>query len=168
MTNGTKIIIVVIIVIAIAIFAGIKINSSIKNDKIDVGKNQINEMLNYFDGENSTDNLIQNTQLEDNEIQNNEVTTTLPEENQTTNEEQKNNDVVGKEEQDSNTENTEKDNEKIAIELAQKEWGISIDSYIFEAKFKNEEEYEVSVRNITDRNVVTIYNVNVRTGAVTE
>ena len=54
------------------------------------------------------------------------------------------------------------------IELAKKEWGINVDAYIFEAEKNSDGTFEVTVRNQNDRNVVTVYQVNVKTGAVTE
>ena len=58
--------------------------------------------------------------------------------------------------------------EDTAIELAKKEWGINVDAYIFEAEKNSDGTFEVTVRNQNDRNVVTVYQVNVKTGAVTE
>ena len=78
------------------------------------------------------------------------------------------NNIIGKEEQESKNENTEEDNRNVAIELAKKEWNISIDSYNFEAKLKSEGIYEVSVRNKTNGYVNAVYTVNIKTGTVTE
>ena len=55
-----------------------------------------------------------------------------------------------------------------AIELAKKEWAISINSYDFEAELQNDGTYIVRVRNKTTRNEVTRYTVNVKTGTVVE
>ena len=78
------------------------------------------------------------------------------------------NTVVGKEEQESSKENTEVDNKKTAIELAKKEWAISVDSYDFQAELQGDGTYIVRVINKTNRNEVTRYTVNVKTGAVVE
>ena len=94
----------------------------------------------------------------------------MVEENSTT-ETEKNevqNTVVGKEEQESSKENTEVDNKKTAIELAKKEWAISVDSYDFQAELQSDGTYIVRVINKTNRNEVTRYTVNVKTGAVVE
>ena len=65
------------------------------------------------------------------------------------------NTVVGKEEQESSKENTEVDNKKTAIELAKKEWAISVDSYDFQAELQSDGTYIVRVINKTNRNEVT-------------
>ena len=70
--------------------------------------------------------------------------------------------------QESQKENISANDEDTAIELAKKEWGINVDAYIFEAEKNSDGTFEVTVRNQNDRNVVTVYQVNVKTGAVTE
>lgn len=173
MTNRTKIIIAILIILAIivTIFGIINVNST-KNKK-NKEQDEIDNMMEYLD---QTDKNHENdNKIDEVEEQNNfEVDNIISDTNKISNQIQRNNssvgnkDVVGKEEKESTTENTELNNENTAIELAKKEWGISIDSYIFEAELKGEYEYEVTVRNKLDRNVVTIYNVNVKTGAVKE
>ena len=102
----------------------------------------------------------------------NEVNNTTESENRTTTNTVVNNTssttIVGKEEQESQKENTSANDEETAIELAKKEWGINVDAYIFEAEKNSDGTFEVTVRNQNDRNVVTVYQVNVKTGAVTE
>ena len=92
---------------------------------------------------------------------------------QTTNKTQNNvssktNTVIGKEEQESSNENTSVNDESKAIELAKKEWGISVDSYDYDAELQSDGTYIVTVRGKNDRNVVTSYVVNVKDGTATE
>ena len=104
---------------------------------------------------------------ENNVIENNTVT------NDTTNQVQDNsssktNTVIGKEEQESSNENTSVNDESKAIELAKKEWGISVDSYDYDAELQSDGTYIVTVRGKNDRNAVTSYVVNVKAGTATE
>ena len=55
-----------------------------------------------------------------------------------------------------------------AIELAKKEWAISVNSYDFQAELQSDGTYIVKVINKTNRNEVTRYTVNVKTRAVKE
>ena len=110
--------------------------------------------------ENQVNNVIENEVVEENLIS---------EENKTNNTSNNNsNAVLGKEEQESSNENTEIDNKETAIELAKKEWAISVNSYDFEAELQSDGTYIVRVRNKTTRDEVTRYTVNVKTGAVIE
>lgn len=163
MKNGTKIIIGILLVTAIIItIFGIMRNK--KEDNLKNNNDEYSNILDYINNEinienNNTvenaveDNTIQNI-VEKNEVKNNTTIQTS--------------DVIGKEEQESNNENTGIDNEKIAIDLAKQEWGISIDSYDFQSELNGDGIYKVSVINKTDRNVITIYTVNIKTGTVTE
>lgn len=164
MTNRTKIIIGILIVAAIVITIFGITKNKIEEDKSNKNNDEFSNILDYINNEinmevNNTveneieENTIQNTIVK-NEVKNNTTTQTS--------------DVIGKEEQESNNENTGIDNEKIAIDLAKQEWGISIDSYDFQAESKGNGIYKVSVINKTDRNVITIYTVNIKTGTVTE
>lgn len=163
MTNKTKIIIGILIIIAIIVLIIGIVGSNIKKVNNNSRKDGISNMANYIDGitpqEGQFDNSINDVDNENNIITGNS-------ENQ--NNKVQNNNVVGREEQDSKNENTEADNRNIAIELAKKEWNISIDSYNFEAELKSDGIYEVSVRNKTNGYVNAVYTVNVKTGTVTE
>lgn len=164
MTNKTKIIIgIVIVILIIAIIFGVTKNKKVENNEV---QNQL-EFGNVFDyineineEENQVNNVIENEVVEENLIS---------EENKTNNTSNNNsNAVVGKEEQESSNENTEIDNKETAIELAKKEWAISVNSYDFEAELQSDGTYIVRVRNKTTRDEVTRYTVNVKTGAVIE
>lgn len=164
MTNRTKIIIgIIIVIIIVAIIFGVVKNRKVDNNEI---QNQ-DELGNVFDylnemneEENQANNVIENNVVEEN---------LTSEKNEANNVQNSNiNTVVGKEEQESNNENTEVDNKETAIELAKKEWAISVDSYDFQAELQSDGTYVVKVINKTNRNEVTRYTVNVKTGAVIE
>lgn len=164
MTNGNKIIIgIIIVVLIIAIIFGVSKNKKTDNNEY---KNQkvSTDLFNYLNDmggkENQVNNIIENNIDEENLIS---------EENEINEVQNSNsNAVVGKEEQESNKENTEADNRETAIKLAKKEWAISVDSYDFQAELQSDGTYIVKVINKTNRNEVTRYTVNVKTGAVVE
>lgn len=164
MTNGNKIIIgIIIVVLIIAIIFGVSKNKKTDNNEY---KNQkvSTDLFNYLNDmggkENQVNNIIENNIDEENLIS---------EENEVNEVQNSNsNAVVGKEEQESNKENTETDNRETAIKLAKKEWAISVDSYDFQAELQSDGTYIVKVINKTNRNEVTRYTVNVKTGAVVE
>lgn len=170
MENKTKIIIAVVAVVVTigGIFFGI-VNSKRNKEKSKV-LDEISNMSKIIDNVMEKDyNEIDNNIVENNHIQNNvEENLTNSVENIVNNTNKVEN-VIGKEEQESNKENTEMNDKQSAIELAKKEWGISVESYDFQAsEVKSDGTYDVSVINRNDRNVITIYNVNVKTGVVTE
>jgi len=160
MTNGEKIL-VGIVVIAAIITTIIVITSNNAKNKIENQKNEINNIEHYLNGvdENKTNNNITDNETNENEISNNNeidnnVKNTIE------------NNVIGKEE-GSNNQNTELDNEKKAIELAQKEWGLSINAYNFEAKLQENGTYEVTVRGKSGNlEEIVTYLVNLETGVV--
>lgn len=165
MTNKTKIIIAVLLILAV----GISIYGIVSNKKgtenTSVKQDELSNMMDYFDERNYYSNESSNT--ENNVIENNTVT------NDTTNQVQDNsssktNTVIGKEEQESSDENTSVNDESKAIELAKKEWGISVDSYDYDAELQSDGTYIVTVRGKNDRNAVTSYVVNVKAGTATE
>lgn len=158
MTNRSKIILGTIIVVWI--IGIVYVNT--KDVKIGNNNQEQDEYNNIFDeyvyGTNNEENKI------DNSIENDLVENTIE-----TNELENNTEsVVGKEEQESSKENTEIEDKNTAIDLAKQEWGISIDSYDFEAEAQGNGEYTVKVINKTTRNEITRYTVNIRTGAVVE
>ena len=163
MTNKTKIIIAVLLILAV----GIAIYGIVSNKKgtENTSVKQEDNLLMYFDERNYYSNESSNT--ENNVIENDTVT------NDTTNQVQDNsssktNAVIGKEEQESSNENTSVNDESKAIELAKKEWGISVDSYDYDAELQSDGTYIVTVRGKNDRNAVTSYVVNVKAGTATE
>ena len=163
MTNKTKIIIAVLLILAV----GIAIYGIVSNKKgtENTSVKQEDNLLMYFDERNYYSNESSNA--ENNAIENNTVT------NDTTNQVQDNsssktNTVIGKEEQESSNENTSVNDESKAIELAKKEWGISVDSYDYDAELQSDGTYIVTVRGKNDRNAVTSYVVNVKAGTATE
>lgn len=166
MTNKTKIIIAVLLILAV----GIAIYGIVSNKKgtenTSVKQDELSNMMDYFDDQNNSSKNT-NIENENNVIENNTVT------NDTTNQVQDNsssktNTVIGKEEQESSNENTSVNDESKAIELAKKEWGISVDSYDYDAELQSDGTYIVTVRGKNDRNAVTSYVVNVKAGTATE
>ncbi|MCI8616726.1 MAG: hypothetical protein HFJ60_00415 [Clostridia bacterium] len=160
MTNGEKIL-VGIVVIAAIITTIIVITSNNAKNKIENQKNEINNIEHYLNGvdENKTNNNITDNEIKENEIlKENETTNDI---NNTTGD-----NVIGKEE-GSNNQNAELDNEKKAIKLAQKEWGLSINAYNFEAKLQENGTYEVTVRGKSGNlEEIVTYLVNLETGVV--
>ena len=112
-------------------------------------------MDNYIDG------IIENNQTEDNTSTENTVTET---ETNTSKEPE----IIGKEEEESSKENTGLTDQETAIKMAQEEWEIDVDSYIFETNLNSDGTYKVTVRNKTDRNAVTQYTVNVKAKTIVE
>lgn len=168
MSNKTKIIICILIVLAIVILIFGVISNQNKHDTND-NQDEFSKVFDdYVNDENKVENDIENWEMSNNVIENNIETNTQLTENNIANTDKINN-IVGKEEQESSKDNTESDNKKLAIELAKKEWAISVDSYDFQvSEVKSDGTYDVSVINSTDRNIITIYNVNVQSGTVTE
>ena len=170
MTNGTKILIgiIVVAVIITGIIVGVGANKS-KDTSTNTQQNNTSIMDEYLNSDKEENNVKEN--IVENEITN-EVNNTTESENKTTTNTVVNNTssttIVGKEEKASQKENISANDEHTAIELAKKEWGINVDAYIFEAEKNSDGTFEVTVRNQNDRNVVTVYQVNVKTGAVTE
>lgn len=165
MTNRTKILIgIVIVILIIVIIFGFSKNKKIDNNEVQ-NQQEFGNVFDYINETNETENQINNV-IENNVIEENIIS----DEKENYNNTQSNNSnvVVGKEEKESSSENTEVNNMDTAIELAKKEWAISINSYDFEAELQNDGTYIVRVRNKTTRNEVTRYTVNVKTGAVVE
>ena len=122
------------------------------------------EMFNEY--EESSNNIENNEVNEvDNSVANNSNTVKTENTNVTITNTDK---VIGKEEQASANENTGANDEQKAIELAKKEWGISVDSYDYNAELQNDGTYLVRVIGKNDRNEVTRYTVNVKSGTATE
>lgn len=165
MTNRAKILIgIVIVILIIAIIFGFSKNKKIDNNEVQ-NQQEFGNVFDYINETNETENKINNV-IENNVIEENIIS----DEKENYNNTQSNNSnvVVGKEEKESSSENTEVNNMDTAIELAKKEWAISINSYDFEAELQNDGTYIVRVRNKTTRNEVTRYTVNVKTGTVVE
>ena len=167
MTNRTKIIIGIIIVVAIIgmIFATVK-NKKVDNNEI-VNQDEFGNVFDYLNEVNEEENII-NDVIENNVVEENLLSETVKNEFNNNVQNSSDNIVVGKEEQESNNENTEINNKEVAIDLAKKEWAISVDSYDFQAELQSDDVYVVKVINKTNRNEVTRYTVNVKTGAVVE
>lgn len=165
MTNRAKILIgIVIVILIIAIIFGFSKNKKIDNNEVQ-NQQEFGNVFDYINETNETENKINNV-IENNVIEENIIS----DEKENYNNTQSNNSnvVVGKEEKESSSENTEVNNMDTAIELAKKEWAISINSYDFEAELQNDGTYIVRVRNKTTRNEVTRYTVNIKTGTVVE
>lgn len=165
MTNKTKIIIgILIIAIVVVAILGIVQKTKSEDNKTYENKESINNIFDEYVDEEKKDNETKNIVEENNTIENSVS------ESKTNNVQNENspNTVIGKEEQESNKENTEATDKQQAIDLAKQEWAISVDSYDFQAELKEDKIYEVSVINKTNRNVITIYTVNLKTGTVVE
>ena len=143
MTNRTKIIIALaVIVVFIGIIFGVVKNNK-KTENTSTNQDTFENMFNYYEEDN---NVIENYIEED--------------KNTAT--------VIGKEEQESSQENTTANDKNTAIELAKKEWGISVNSYDYDAELQSDGTYIVTVRGKNDRNAVTSYVVDVKAGTATE
>lgn len=163
MTNRTRIIIgIIIAIVIIGIIFGVAKNRKVETNEAQ-NQDEISNVFDYLDETNEIENQI-NNEIENNIVEENLTSDTEKDEVNNV----QSNVVVGKEEQESSNENTEVDNKEIAIELAQKEWGIAIDSYDFEPELQSDGTYIVRVRNKTNRNEVTRYTIDVKTGAVVE
>ena len=168
MTNKTKIIIgiVAVTVVIVAIFGVVKNNQ--KTEDTSVNEDNFENIFDSFEEENVLEEN-NNIEVENNLIEEN----TVIEENTTKNQISNNSStktetVIGKEEKESSEENTTVNDKDTAIELAKKEWGISVDSYDYDAELQSDGTYIVTVRGKNDRNAVTSYVVNVKAGTATE
>ena len=165
MSNGAKI----TIIIAIALAIGVTIYGVTSNKKDE--KNEVNNMtsdvMDMFNEYEESSNNIENNEVNevDNSVANNSNIVKTENTNVTTTNTDK---VVGKEEHASANENTDANDEQKAIELAKKEWGISVDSYDYNAELQNDGTNLVRVIGKNDRNEVTRYTVNVKSGTATE
>ena len=168
MTNKTKIIIgiVAVTVVIAAIFGVVKNNQ--KTEDTSVNEDNFENIFDSFEEENVLEEN-NNIEVENNLIEEN----TVIEENTTKNQISNNSStktetLIGKEEKESSEENTTANDKDTAIELAKKEWGISVDSYDYDAELQSDGTYIVTVRGKNDRNAVTSYVVNVKAGTATE
>lgn len=158
MTNKTKIIIGILVVSAI-IISIVGITGTLKKKDDNESKDELSEIYeDYFNETNeTTENEIKNNE-EVNEIENNTVNnnTKTP--------------VIGREEQESKKEAANMvDYEQKAIEMAKKEWGISVDSYDFKAKKESNTVYTVTVEEQNGNKYrVATYTVDVIAGTVVE
>lgn len=75
--------------------------------------------------------------------------------------------ITGKEEQQSNKQDSIKNNDETALDLAKQEWGIDVNSFKFTIENRNGNTYNISVRDLNG-NAMTWYTVDVETGAVTQ
>ena len=167
MTYRTRIIIGIIIAALITTFIVIK-TKNIKENSNTINKTTEN-IFDSFDNNqknentNSTNEYIENEVNESNKIEENTT-------NGNTSSNVVENEIIGKEEKDSNKEaSTNENNQSKAIEMAKKEWAISIDSYDFEANLQSDGKYEITVREKTgNRNAIAIYIVDVKNNTIKE
>ena len=154
-------ILLVILVVVTTIYAIHLRNSRV--NKIDY-EGEYNYVVNndYFNDDESISN-------EANNINNNEILTTQNTTSKTNtiikNEQTNSENVVGQEEQEGSI---AKSNEETAIELAKKEWGISVDSYTYEPTLNSDGTYTVKVISNSTGYTAAKYTVNIQTGAVME
>lgn len=161
MTNGTKITIAIAVIITLSIVVYGKVNNKSKKEENNINSD-ISQYFNEFENNNIEENVISNELNEtvDNTEKNENTIKNEVSDNKTT--------VIGKEEQESSKENTAISDEQKAIEIAKNEWAISIDSYDYRAELQSDGTYVVRVIGKTDRNEVTRYIINVKTGVATE
>lgn len=158
MTNRTKII-VGILAVAVIIIAIVGFTGNLKKDDNNENKNEFSEINEYF---NETNDISENEIKSDEkveQIENNIVSNTNT-----------NTPVIGREEQESEKEAANiVDYEQKAIEMAKKEWGISIDSYDFKAKKESNTVFTVTVEEQNGNKYrVATYTVDVVAGTVVE
>lgn len=161
MTNGTKITIAIAVIITLSIVVYGKVNNKSKKEENNINSD-ISQYFNEFENNDIEENVISNKLNEtvDNTEKNENTIKNEVSDNKTT--------VIGKEEQESSKENTAISDEQKAIEIAKNEWAISVDSYDYRAELQSDGTYVVRVIGKTDRNEVTRYIVNVKTGVATE
>ena len=161
MTNGTKITIAIAVIITLSIVVYGKVNNKSKKEENNINSD-ISQYFNEFENNDIEENVISNELNEtvDNTEKNENTIKNEVSDNKTT--------VIGKEEQESSKENTAISDEQKAIEIAKNEWAISVDSYDYRAELQSDGTYVVRVIGKTDRNEVTRYIVNVKTGVTTE
>ena len=161
MTNGTKITIAIAVIITLSIVVYGKVNNKLKKEENNINSD-ISQYFNEFENNDIEENVISNKLNEtvDNTEKNENTIKNEVSDNKTT--------VIGKEEQESSKENTSMSDEQKAIEIAKNEWAISVDSYDYRAELQSDGTYVVRVIGKTDRNEVTRYIVNVKTGVATE
>lgn len=161
MTNGTKITIAIAVIITLSIVVYGKVNNKSKKEENNINSD-ISQYFNKFENNDIEENVISNKLNEtvDNTEKNENTIKNEVSDNKTT--------VIGKEEQESSKENTSMSDEQKAIEIAKNEWAISVDSYDYRAELQSDGTYVVRVIGKTDRNEVTRYIVNVKTGVATE
>ena len=161
MTNGTKITIAIAVIITLSIVVYGKVNNKSKKEENNINSD-ISQYFNEFENNNLEENVISNklNKTVDNTEKNENTIKNEVSDNKTT--------VIGKEEQESSKENTSMSDEQKAIEIAKNEWAISVDSYDYRAELQSDGTYVVRVIGKTDRNEVTRYIVNVKTGVATE
>lgn len=158
MSNKNKIIIGILVVVGfLVIFKGLlDVSKRIKEEKGGHKTNTVNTLFTEY----VENKVIENEIVEENVIIEDEV-------KEKTKKGTVNEEVVGREEQESNQEsNTELEDEKQAIELAKEEWGISVDSYYYDVKLKEDKIYEVTVRSKSTTEAIIVYTVNLKTGTV--
>lgn len=161
MTNGTKITIAIAVIITLSIVVYGKVNNKSKKEENNINSD-ISQYFNEFENNDIEENVISNKLNEtvDNTEKNENTIKNEVSDNKTT--------VIGKEEQESSKENTSMSDEQKAIEIAKNEWAISVDSYDYRTELQSDGTYVVRVIGKTDRNEVTRYIVNVKTGVATE
>ena len=161
MKNGTKVIIILLIIIVLIFLVWLIVkNSHEVGENKTIEENIVNNETNEIETdqtENETSNEVVN------ETENNLNQTVATNNNNASNQEQQ---PEGKEEVESNEENQGVNEDQQAIEMAKAAWGINTDAYTFTIDSKQGDVYRVSV--ISNAMVIAYYDVNVKTGEVTE
>ena len=160
MTNKTKIIIGILVVAAI-IFAIVGVTGSLKRNDKNEKKDELDEFYNYFEQDNEKG---------ENEVEDNEEKNQIENDTESSTNSNTQSTVIGREEQESKQEAANiVDYEQKAIEMAKKEWGISVDSYDFRAKKESNTVYIVTVEEQNGNKYrLATYTVDVAAGTVVE
>lgn len=110
------------------------------------------------------ENVIETNNVQENKIEEDDNTNTQTE-NFVNEGKEVQEQVTGKEEQQSNKQDSVKNNDETALDLAKQEWGMDTNSFKFTIENKNGNIYNISVRDLNG-NAMTWYAVNIETGAV--
>ncbi len=162
MVNKKAVIIAAIITtIIVAGIVAIKLFEETKDEIEDNSKNS-----NYLNSQNinNTNNINKNT-IAKNEIDNSNINNTI------TNESNLNNSTKNVIENSNTNNNPEKSGKDIAVDLAQKEWsdkGTDQNVYYYLEEQLSDEVYVISIRSRESTAVLINYEVNVKTGKISE
>ena len=162
MNNWKKVIITLVIIIVLVILVWIIVKTSHEVGANNTLEENIVNNANYENVANEVGNEVDENAINDIETNVNQTTGT-GNSNITSNQEQQ---PEGKEEAESNEENQGVNEEEQAIEMAKQAWGLNTDVYTFAIDSKQGDVYRVSI--ISNATVIAYYDVNVKTGEVTE
>lgn len=163
MEKWKKIVIILAVIIILVLLVWLIVRNSHEVGANDTSEGNIAENINEENVTNVIENGTENQSNIANEVESSVNQTTGV--NNESNASQKQ-EPEGKEEVESNEENQGINQEDKAIEMAKAAWGLSTDAYTFAIDLKQGDIYRVSV--ISNAIVIAYYDVNVKTGEVTE